>query len=295
MWRGLLPVTGQAKLDAMTHQPPDSLITSTANPLVKRVRRLATDRRFRQREGVFVVEGGQPVWRVMDAAHSGRRFGIEQLVVCDELVRPEVARAMVRDFEDAGGRVARVTPEVFVRMSDRDGPAGVLALVHADHGTLGELAVGDDDTFIALENVGNPGNLGTIVRTADAAGASGVVLIGHGADPFDPAAVKASMGSMFSVPVVRAESLEQFLVWTRATGVQVVATSGGASDTHWGAHYRTPTVLLFGAEGPGLSDAALAGAETTVRIPMVGTAESLNLSIAVAVLLYEVRRPRLEA
>lgn len=278
----------------MSNQPVDSTITSAANPLVKRVRRLLTDRRFRQREGVFVVEGGQPVWRAMDAARTGDRFRVEQLVVCDELLRPEAARDMVRDFEDAGGRVARVSAELFERLSERDGPAGVLALVRAATTTLGALTVGDDATIVALEHVGNPGNLGTIVRTADAAGASAVVLIGTGADPFDPAAVKASMGSVFAVPVVRADGLAEFLTWTRDVGARVVATSGSASDTHWGAAYRTPTVLLFGAEGPGLSDAALSGADTTVRIPMTGTAESLNLSIAVAVLLYEARRPWLE-
>lgn len=263
-------------------------ITSAANPLVRRIRRLLSERRFRAREGVFVVEGAQPVWR---AVESGR--AIEQLVVSWPLLRPPAAHAMVRDFEDAGGQVSVLSAELFERLSERDGPSGVMAIVSASVPKLASLDVAPDATFVALEHVGNPGNLGTIIRTVDAAGGAGVVLIGNGADPFDPAAVKASMGSVFAVPVVRAASIEAFFAWAHGRGVQVAALSGSASDSHWTAQFQTPTALLFGAEGPGLTREAVERSDSVLRIPMTGTAESLNLSIAVAVALYEARREQL--
>lgn len=262
----------------------NEVITSATNPLVKRIRRLG-DRRDRAREHAFFVEGGQPVWRAVEAG-----WPIESLVVCEELLRNEQATSMVIDAEERGIPVARLSAELFGRISQRSGPGGIAAIVGSRVTPLADLAVSSRDVFVALENVGNPGNLGTIIRTADAAGAAGVLLIGSGADPFDPAAVKASMGSIFAVPVVPVASVEEFFDWTSQQRVHVVATSGSATKTHWDLHLRRPSVLLFGSEGPGLSDAALARADETVRIPMTGTAESLNLSIAVAVALYETQR-----
>ncbi len=263
------------------------IITSATNPLIKRWRRLA-DRRERARSGEFVVEGGQPVWRAVEAG-----WPIRQLIVCRELLTHDDAHRMVDDLEASGVSVAQVSRELFARMSDRDRPGGIAAVVGVVVTTLGEFAVDAGDTIVALDRVGNPGNLGTIIRTADAAGAAGVVLIGHGADPFDPAAVKASMGSVFGLPVARASGLDEFYAWTGDLGITVAATTGSADMTIWDAHYRHPLALLFGAEGPGLAPEAIERADLSVRIPMVGTAESLNLAVAVAVTLYDARRPEL--
>ena len=263
------------------------IITSATNPLIKRWRRLA-ERRERTRSGEFVVEGGQPVWRAVEAG-----WPIRQLIVCRELLTQVDAGRMVDDLEASGVPVAQVSRELFTRMSDRDRPGGIAAVVGVVVTKLGELAVDAEDTIVALDRVGNPGNLGTIIRTADAAGAAGVVLIGHGADPFDPAAIKASMGSVFGLPVVRASDLDEFYAWTGDLGVTVAATTGSADTTIWDAHYRQPLALLFGAEGPGLAPEAIERADLSVRIPMVGTAESLNLAVAVAVTLYDARRAAL--
>lgn len=260
------------------------IITSATNPLIKRWRRLA-ERRERTRSGEFVVEGGQPVWRAVDAG-----WPVRQLIVCVDLLTQVDARRMVDDLEASGVPVAHVSRELFTRMSDRDRPGGIAAVVGVVVTALGELAIGAGDTVVALDHIGNPGNLGTIIRTADAAGAAAVVLIGSGADPFDPAAIKASMGSVFALPVVRASDLDGFYAWTGDLGITVAATTGAADTTIWDAHYRRPLALLFGAEGPGLSQEAIERADLAVRIPMVGTAESLNLAVAVAVTLYDARR-----
>src|SRR6185437_9961528 len=148
------------------------LISSAANPLIKRVRLLA-DRRHRRREGAFVVQGVQPVWQAVEAGAD-----IETLIVAPDLLRPPAAAAMVAEQEQRGMRVTRLSADLFTRIADRDGPAGLAAIVRARPVPLAGLTVGPGSVFVALHEVGNPGNLGTIIRTASAAGAAGVILIG---------------------------------------------------------------------------------------------------------------------
>jgi RNA methyltransferase, TrmH family len=260
------------------------LITSAANPAVKRVRLLA-DRRHRRRERAFVVQGIQPVWQAVEAGAD-----VELLIVAPGLLRHAGAAAMVAGQEAAGVRVARLSDELFGRIAARDGPSGLAAIVRSAPVPVGDLAAGPDSVFTAVHEAGNPGNVGTIIRTASAAGAAGVILIGSSADPYDPAAVKASMGALFTVPVATAQTAAEFLSWARQAGLTVAATSAGASVTCWEADYRLPLVVLLGSEGAGLPGDLLAAADTRVAIPMTGTAESLNLAVAAGILLYEIRR-----
>jgi RNA methyltransferase, TrmH family len=260
------------------------VITSSANPVIKRVRLLA-DRKHRRRESAFVVQGIQPVWQAVEAGAD-----VEVLIVAPDLLRHPGAAAMVAEQEAAGVRVAQLSAELFGRITDRDGPSGLAAIIRSARPTLADVSAGPGAVFAALHEIGNPGNLGTIVRTASAAGASGVILIGPSADPYDPAAVKASMGALFTVPVVAAASAAEFLDWARARSLNVVATSGRASVSCWDADLRPPLALLLGSEGDGLPDELLAAADLSVAIPMTGTAESLNLAVAAGILLYEVRR-----
>ncbi len=260
------------------------IISSAANPLVKRMRLLA-DRKHRRREGAFVVEGIQPVWRAVEAG-----WEIETLIVAPDLLAGSPAVGMVAEQEAKGARVARLSRDLFLRLSGREGPAGLAAIVRARYRGLHDLAAAPDAVFAALHRIGNPGNLGTIIRTADAVGASGVVLIGDCADPFAPTAVKASMGSLFAVDVAHVPGPGAFFGWATANGIQVLATSGAAGSEHWSTRYRPPLAVLLGSEGDGLPDDLLARADLRIRIPMTGTAESLNLAVAAGVMLYEVRR-----
>jgi RNA methyltransferase, TrmH family len=264
------------------------LITSAANPLIKRLRLLA-ERKHRRRENAFVVEGIQPVWQAVEAGAD-----IETLIVAPDLLRPAPATELVERQERLGVRVARISGPLFTRIADRDGPSGLAAIVRTQPRPLAGLTVSPRSLFVALHEVGNPGNLGTIIRTASAAGA-GVILIGHTADPHDPAAVKASMGAIFDVPVGEASSAAEFLAWSENRRVTVLAAAGRSDRSCWDAELELPLALLLGSEATGLpaevldSVAALRGGQQ-VRIPMTGTAESLNLAVAAGVLLYEVRR-----
>jgi len=264
------------------------LITSGANPVVKRVRLLA-DRKHRRRAGAFVVEGTQLVWQAVEAGAD-----VEILLVAPGLLgRSAAARqltAMIAGQEERGVRVARLSDEVFTRISGREGPSGLAAIVRRRLAGLAGLAAGPAAVFVALHSIGNPGNLGTIIRTANAAGAAGVVLVGQTTDPFDPAAVKASMGALFTLPVAHAATPAEFFGWAAAAGVTVVTTSARAGQIFWDASYPRPLALLLGAEGAGLPSEVLARGDRQVQIPMSGTAESLNLAVAAGLLLYEVNR-----
>jgi TrmH family RNA methyltransferase len=202
---------------------------------------------------------------------------------------------MITHQEELGTRVARVTAELFTRIADRDGPTGLAAIVAARPLSLDDLTASPASLYVALHEVGNPGNLGTIVRTASAAGAAGVILIGAAADPYDPAAVKASMGALFEVPVAQAATAPEFLDWAARQGVTVAAASARSDRSCWEVEFAPPLAILLGSEGVGLPADLLdrigrPGRGLHVRIPMVGTAESLNLAVAAGILLYECRR-----
>ncbi len=230
------------------------------------------------------MQGAQPVWQAVEAGAD-----VEVLIVAPELLRGSAA-AMVAEQEQRGLRVARLSGPLFARIADRDGPTGLAAIVKGRTRGLSDLAVRGDSVFVALHEIANPGNLGTIIRTADAAGAAGVILLGQGTDPFDPVAVKASMGALFSVPVAAEPSDEAFLAWCRSNEVAIAVTSAAGAGTFWEAEIPRPVAVLMGSEGPGLPERLLAAGDLRLRIPMTGTAESLNLAVATGILLYETWR-----
>lgn len=263
-------------------------ITSTNNPVAKRIRALA-DRKTRKREGVFLVEGMQPVWRV---AESG--WKIETLILAPDLVTNPAVYELEAEVKERGTRIVHLSAGLFTRLSGRDGPAGLMAIVRIRYSPLEELRVGDDDAWIILHRVHNPGNLGTIIRTADAAGIAGVILTGDSTDPFGPAAVKASMGSVFAVQLGIEPDVDRVLAWAGGSGLHLVGTSGYADGDHWNTMFARPVGIVLGNEGDGLPDELLKKMDSAVRIPMTGTAESLNLSVAAALLMYEVQRHRVD-
>jgi TrmH family RNA methyltransferase len=260
------------------------LITSASNPLIRRIRALG-QRKVRDAEGAFFVEGIRPVWLAVEAQNE-----IETLVVAHGLLKSERAAAMIQDRRRAGTPVAEVSDSIFERIGEREHPSGVGAIVRAGLAPIEKIELGPGAFAVALFEVGNPGNLGTIIRTVDAAAGAGVVLIGSSTDPFHPAAVKSSMGTLFHVPIARVQTLEELTVWARSKRAQLVAASDHAPAAHWDARFTFPIVLLFGSEGEGLSEQEVAACDLAVRIPMSGSADSLNLAVAVGVLVYELKR-----
>ena len=188
--------------------------------------------------------------------------------------------------------LVRLSREAFGSISVRDDPSGVAAIVGSRLVTVEDLDVGPDSVFVALDEVGNPGNLGAIVRTLDAVGGTGLVLMGAATDPWHPTAVKASMGTIFARPIGRVAGFPDLKSWAATAGLSLVTTSAHAQHEHWGTDLPLPCVLVFGSEGRGLSQEVLSEGDVAVRIPIEGSASSLNLAIAASVLLYEVQRRR---
>jgi RNA methyltransferase, TrmH family len=278
-------VTAETEVSSLLNDLREEMITSSSNPLLKRVRRLRS-RKHRQREGAFFVEGIQTVWQ---AVRNGA--DIEAIILAPDLLRSERALRMVLDRERQGTKVISVGSDAFSSIAERENPSGLGALVQSPAATLERLQVSPSSVFVALDRVEKPGNVGSIIRSVDAAGGAGVIVIGEATDPYHPTAVKASMGTLFTVPVTGAESVDEVIDWAAAQELRVVATSAHAHTNIWDASYELPTLLLFGNEGVGLGPALLSREDlTSVAIPMSGTATSLNLAVAVGVVLYEVRR-----
>ncbi len=249
-----------------------------------RVRRLAS-RHYREQEGVCFVEGIRPV---LDALESGAR--LEALLIAPEVLRSEVALRMAREQEAAGTPIIALSRASFERLSDRENPTGLAALVYWRPLSLEELPLEQNALLVMAEDIRDPGNLGTLLRTMDAVKGSGVVVVGASTDPTHPRCLKASMGTLFRLPVARAESVEAFLSWAKERKIWTVATTARRGESYWSAPYRLPLALLLGNEGEGLRQETLASADVIARIPMWGTASSLNISVAAGVLLYEIRR-----
>jgi len=257
------------------------VITSRANLAVKRIRALQT-RKQRVATNQFFVEGIRIVGEAVDTKGS-----IETLVVAPDLLTSEYGHELVRRAQENGIAVLAVSADVFRGLSDKEGPQGLGAVVQQQWSTLEQCDPRAGLCWIALEQVADPGNLGTIVRTADAVGAAGVILLGPSADPYDPGALRAGMGAVFSQRLVRA-SWEGLIAWVREHGSSMVGTSDAAALDYREAAYRRPLVLLMGSEREGLSAEQQAACDDLVRIPMVGRSDSLNLAVAAGILAYEV-------
>jgi TrmH family RNA methyltransferase len=259
-------------------------ITSLSNPIIKDIKAL-TNKKDREESGTFLAEGLKLVIDALELGWTIRTLIYAKAAKGKPLVEQVAAKTVAH-----GGLVLEVSEKVLASVTRRDNPQMVVGVFEQRWKKLNDLAPAKNETFVALDRVRDPGNLGTIIRTADAAGASAVLLIGDCTDPFSLETVRATMGSVFAVPVVKATP-EEFLAWQKRAGVQVVATHlAGAVDYRTVDYRAKPTVLLMGNEQSGLPDNLAKSADRTVRIPQQGRADSLNLAVATAVMLFEARR-----
>lgn len=260
------------------------LISSLSNATVKQIRALR-HRKDREEAGTFFVEGIRLVGEALQMGAS-----IQSLIVAPELLSSDFGRRLIAEQKAAGMPVIEVTQDVFASFSSKDGPQGLAAVVRQNWTPLEQLRL-DQELWVALDEVADPGNLGTIMRTADAVGAAGVILIGRCTDPYDPGAVRASMGSIFAMRLVRA-TYEEFGVWKRTFHYPVAGTSGTGSVDYQELRYPRPLIILSGSEREGLHPELLALCDHLVRIPMTGRCDSLNLAVATSVVLYETLNQR---
>ncbi|MFW8643817.1 TrmH family RNA methyltransferase [Rhizobium beringeri] len=259
-------------------------VTSLANPIIKDIKAL-TNKKSREESGTFLAEG---LKLVIDAIELG--WAIRTLVYAKAAKGKPLVEQMAARTVASGGLVLEVSEKVIASITRRDNPQMVVGIFEQRWAPLKGIRPKEGETWVALDRVRDPGNLGTIIRTADAAGASGIILVGETTDPFSLETVRATMGSVFAVPVARATP-EEFIAWRKSAGVSVVATHlAGAVDYRTIDYRKKPVVLLMGNEQSGLPEQLAKEADALARIPQQGRADLLNLAVATAVMLFEARR-----
>lgn len=258
-----------------------AIIHSRTHPAIRRIRALQT-RRERDRSGLFYTEGVRFVAQAIE-----QRARVEMLLVAPELLAHPFAKKLVRRQEHRGIRCLQASADVFQSVALSDDPQGIGAVLRQEWVELASVLPAEGLCWVAVSAIHSPGNLGTIIRTADAVGAAGIILIGSEPDPYDPATLRATMGSIFSQRLVRT-SPGGLLRWKERHGAALIGTSPAADSDYHDERYPPGLVLLMGGERKGLSDEERSWCDRLVRIPMVGRCDSLNLAVATSVMLYEV-------
>ena len=258
------------------------LISSTANPRFKAADRLR-DRRERDERGRTIVDGAREIVRAIGAGAE-----IEELWVASARCRSDECQAVLAAVRPE--RRVEASEAVLDRLSFGDRSEGVVAIVRTPSTSLTQIDLPPDPLVVVLEGVEKPGNIGAVLRTADAVGAAALVLAAPRTDPFNPNAIRASLGTAFTVPIGTG-SVIAVNTWLAERGLRVVAAMVDGPTDYWHADLRGPVAIVLGSEAAGLSD-DWAQPDAAVRLPMRGAADSLNVSVAAAVLLFEARRQR---
>lgn len=274
----------------------DMVITSVQNPRVKAVVALQQKSAERRRTGLFVVEGRREVEHCVE-------MGLEvmELFVCEEMggwsCDPVAANRTegMKEGKEADGmkaaKVTEVTRSVYEKMAYRGGTEGVMAVVKSQERGLEELDLSEDPLIVVVERVEKPGNLGAILRSADAAGADAVVVCDPLTDLWNPNLIRSSIGAVFTVPCVACGS-EECIEFLKAHGIQILTAQLQDSELYYDTDMRRGTAIVMGTEATGLTDVWRLAADAHIRIPMLGRLDSLNVSVSAAILLYEAVRQR---
>ena len=268
------------------------LITSLRNPRVKDAVRLR-DRRHREKQGRILIDGTRELRRAIEAGVK-----LLEIFVCEPLCHSDDARCLLAALPQCGGEVWHVGESVFQRLAFGQRAEGVLGVADMPRPTLAALSWGGSSTatpaaplVAVLDGVEKPGNVGAVLRSADAAGVSAVIVADGRTDLFNPNAIRASLGTIFTMPVCEAASGDA-LAWLRERQFQIVAARVDGSVHYTKVDYRGPTAIVLGGEAPGLSPLWTGDGITAVHLPMLGAADSLNVSVTAAVLFYEALRQR---
>ena len=261
------------------------IITSMQNERVKDLVRLR-ERRHRDQTRRFIVEGFREITRALDAG-----LAVGTIYTCPELFLGTNEPALITRLEATGTEIVELAAEPFRKVSYRDRPEGLLAVAPQFPTGLDALPHGDSPLILVAEAIEKPGNLGTMLRTADAVGAHSMIVADPTTDPFNPNVVRASTGTLFTVPLAIA-STANTIAWLRSNGIRIVATTPDTDMLIWNADLRGPVAIAVGAEQYGLTDAWIDAADVGVRIPMAGMADSLNAAMAAGIALFEAVRQR---
>lgn len=264
----------------MATDGPEPLIASTGNRRIVELRKLRL-RKYRQEKGLFLAEGLQLLHMALDSAAKP----ITALYCREQIVGRE-GEILLQRFRQRGAELIGVAPQVMQTLSERDDPQGLVAAFQIPQVTLASLRLPQAALVVVLDRLQDPGNLGTLIRTADAAGAAALLLVEPCVDPYDPKTVRGSMGSLFNLPIVSVTDVSGAFAWLKAHGLRPVGADPHRG-TMWGAGlWRGGTALVLGNEARGLSDDVAGHISDWACLPIVGKAESLNVAVAGGILMY---------
>ncbi len=256
------------------------LITSVSNPRVKEIRKLR-ERKEQKRTGLFYMEGTRIVGEAFEKGAE-----IETLVVCPELLKTDYSMELWQKAQKQGLDILEVSRPVFESLAVKENPQGLAAVAKARFYTLQDLNT-SHGIIVALTEIADPGNLGTIIRTADAVDAQGVILIGDCTSPYDIGSIRGTMGAIFSTKIIRT-TLPEFLAWKQRTGLQLIGTSDKSATDYVDIAYADPVILLMGSERAGMSPEEFEACDEIAAIPMMRSSDSLNLAVATGIMLYQI-------
>ena len=257
-------------------------ISSTSNATIKEIRKLHS-RKERAATGCYLIEGIRIVGDAIQHCAP-----LEQLIFSPELLTSPFALDLVQKYAEKGGEVLELSADAFCSLAKKDHPQGLAAVGRMRYLELEQVGIETNSIWVVLDTVRDPGNLGTILRTLDGIGGTGVILLDDCVDAYDPTALRASMGGLFTQKIVRS-TFDEFAQWKKANRITVVGTSDYEGRKHYRAlKYPQPTFLMMGSERAGLPDSHLAICDEMVMIPMFGSCDSLNLAVATGVVLYEI-------
>jgi RNA methyltransferase, TrmH family len=265
--------------------PPRPILTSTANPRIKATAALR-ERRERDRTGLTLVDGAREVRRAIEAGAS-----VTEAFVCEPLLAGADARIALDRLRAEAVTIESVSETVFAKLAFGDRAEGIVAVVRIPSLELGDLTVPANPLIVVIEGIEKPGNVGAVLRSVDGAGADALIGADPGTDLFNPNAIRASAGTCFGVPLA-AGSSSAVQAWLRERGLRIVTARVDADRVYTEAALAGGVAIVLGAEADGLSDAWSGPGFEAVRLPMLGMADSLNISVTAAVLLYEARRQR---
>jgi TrmH family RNA methyltransferase len=261
-------------------QPRITDVTSPANPVLKSLKALS-EKKGRRAQGLFLAEGLRVCTEALGAGHVPTT-----LVFTAQAERHPLTRALIEATAAARGTLLRTTPDLMQRLTGKDNAAGVAAAYAIPSTDLDHIERSAAKLWLVAENLKDPGNFGTMLRTCDATGAGGVILLDNSCDPFSVEAVRASMGALFSRQVARASGAEFFRWLRQGQGQLVGAALHGRTIDYRAHHYAAPCFLFMGNEQSGLPADYAAQCDALVKLPMLGTADSLNVAVCAGVLLY---------
>lgn len=253
----------------------------TLPEIVKQVRQLRGPAE-RERTGTYYIEGARIVAQAIEAGAE-----VTLGVIAPELIEGAHAVNTVEALRATGAPMVELSASAFESISFKENLQGIGAVVKRRISSLADISKTEARVWVALDGVGNPGNLGAIMRTCDAVGAAGLLLLGATTDPHHPTAVRASMGSLFALRIIRTNFAE-LVRWKRKHGYTVIGTTPDVEQEYQQVTYPSPAILLMGSERLGLSPQQQEACDMLVRIPMIGTCDSLNLGVATSIVLYEI-------